>query len=220
MKTFIPFIAFMFIGLKAGAQVFYMDPKTFTAVIENQFMRLSYESMHISNTANIKEKMDNINTNVAKIVLIRNQIYNSLVNVNEALKSGKEMKFIIKIVKEISDECVELGEMAVGNPLYVAFAENCARNAMTQSISIFNDINQMILKEGGGLLMDYNSRDFLLRNLTRRLQLLRAEIYMANQTIYYAKLNGFWTTLNPFKDIINSDRMIIKEIINRSKLLK
>lgn len=220
MKTLIPFIAFMFIGLKAGAQVFYMDPKTFTAVTENQFMRLSYESMHISNTANIKEKMDNINTNVAKIVLIRNQIYNSLVNVNEALKSGKEMKFIIKIVKEISDECVELGKMAIGNPLYVAFAENCARNAMTQSISIFNDINQMILKEGGGLLMDYNSRDFLLRNLTRRLQLLRAEIYMANQTIYYAKLNGFWNTLNPFKDIINSDRMIIKEIINRSKLLK
>lgn len=220
MKTLIPFIAFMFIGLKAGAQVFYMDPKTFTAVTENQFMRLSYESMHISNTANIKEKMDNINTNVAKIVLIRNQIYNSLVNVNEALKSGKEMKFIIKIVKEISDECVELGKMAVGNPLYVAFAENCARNAMTQSISIFNDINQMVLKEGGGLLMDYNSRDFLLRNLTRRLQLLRAEIYMANQTIYYAKLNGFWNTLNPFKDIINSDRMIIKEIINRSKLLK
>lgn len=220
MKTFIPFIAFMFIGLKAGAQVFYMDPKTFTAVTENQFMRLSYESMHISNTANIKEKMDNINTNVAKIVLIRNQIYNSLVNVNEALKSGKEMKFIIKIVKGISDECVELGEMAVGNPLYVAFAESCARNAMTQSVSIFNDINQMILKEGGGLLMDYNSRDFLLRNLTRRLQLLRAEIYMANQTIYYAKLNGFWNTLNPFKDIINSDRMIIKEIINRSKLLK
>lgn len=220
MKTLIPFIAFMFIGLKAGAQVFYMDPKTFTAVTENQFMRLSYESMHISNTANIKEKMDNINTNVAKIVLIRNQIYNSLVNVNEALKSGKEMKFIIKIVKEISDECVELGKMAVGNPLYVAFAENCARNAMTQSISIFNDINQMVLKEGGGLLMDYNSRDFLLRNLTRRLQLLRAEIYMANQTIYYAKLNGFWNTINPFKDIINSDRMIIKEIINRSKLLK
>lgn len=220
MKTLIPFIAFMFIGLKAGAQVFYMDPKTFTAVTENHFMRLSYESMHISNTANIKEKMDNINTNVAKIVLIRNQIYNSLVNVNEALKSGKEMKFIIKIVKEISDECVELGKMAIGNPLYVAFAENCARNAMTQSISIFNDINQMVLKEGGGLLMDYNSRDFLLRNLTRRLQLLRAEIYMANQTIYYAKLNGFWNTLNPFKDIINSDRMIIKEIINRSKLLK
>lgn len=224
MKTTLPiFIVLLTISLQSKAQVYYQlyyDQKTYQAVTENQAVRMSSEYLHTSQTEDIKESLDRINKNVAKVVVVRNQIYNSLVNVNEALKDGKELAFIIKVVKEISEQCVELGKIASGNPLYVAFAEKQARNALTQSINIFNDINQMILREGNGLLMDYNTRDGLLRNLTQRLQLLRAEVYLASQSIYYAKLNGLWSSLSPFKGVINADMSIINDIIWKAKFLK
>lgn len=215
-------IVLFLMNLQSKAQYvqLYYDQKTYEAVTENQFMRMANEALHTNTTKNIKESLDNINKNIAKVVVVRNQIYNSLVNVNEALKDGKELAFIVKIVKEISDQCIELGKMASGNPLYVAFANKQANNALYQSVNIFKDINQLILKEGNGLLMDYNTRDGLLRNLTQRLQLLRAEVYLANQTIYYAKINGLWSSLNPFKGVINSDMSIINDIMWKAKLIK
>lgn len=208
--------------IRTQAQMYYQlyyDNKHYAAVTANNMYRMVHESIMTSQTENIKENLDKINQNVAKVVLVKNQIYNSLVNVNEALKDGKELIYITKLVREIADESSRLGQMAVGNPLFVAFAEKEARRVLTQSVNIFSDVNQYVLKSSKDLMMNYNTRDELLRSLTHRLKLLRAEIYWTGQIIYYAKLNGIWSSLNPFKNYINQDLSIIQDIIWKSKFL-
>lgn len=216
------FVLMILMSIRTQAQVYYQlyyDNKHFQAVTENQTFRMAQEAILIDRTDAIKENLNKINQNVAKVVLVKNQIYNSLVNVNEALKDGKELIYITRLVKEIAEESTELGRMAVGNPLFVAFAEKQARSVLTQSVNIFNEVNQYVLKGGNDLLMNYNTRDELLRSLTHRLKLLRAEIFITWQTIYYAKLNGIWSSLNPFRDYINQDLSIIQDIIWKAKFL-
>ena len=216
------FVLMTLMSIRTQAQVYYQlyyDNKHFQAVTENQAFRMAQELILTDRTDAVKENLNKINQNVAKVVLVKNQIYNSLVNVNEALKDGKELIYITRLVKEIAEESTELGKMAVGNPLFVAFAEKQARSVLTQSVNIFNEVNQYVLKGGNDLLMNYNTRDELLRSLTHRLKLLRAEIFVTWQTIYYAKLNGIWSSLNPFRDYINQDLSIIQDIIWKAKFL-
>lgn len=221
-KIFYVFVLMLLFSTRSYSQLFYQlyyDQKHFQAVTENQAFRTASETLLTDNSEAIKDNLNKINQNIAKVVLVKNQIYNSLVNVNEALKDGKELLYITGLVKEIADESKELGKIAVGNPLFIAFAEQQARSVLTQSVDIFNEINQFVLKGGNDLLMNYNTRDELLRSLTHRLKLLRAEIFVTWQTIYYAKLNGLWSSLNPFKDYINQDLAIIQDIIWKAKSL-
>jgi len=208
-------------GIKADAQYvqFYYDPGHFQAVTENQAMRMGMESYLTGQTGKVNDNLKNINLNVVKVLVTRELIYNSLVNVNEALKDGKEMIYIGKLLAEIGDESRLLLRMASENPQFAPFATKQARGIVMQAANIHDDINRYVLSGSKDLLMDHGTRDELLRTLSDRLKLLRAEIYGTRQAIYWAKMDGFWHRLNPFREWINQDRAIIEDIIWKAKYL-
>lgn len=216
MKYIIYLMFLIVLNGKSHAQSYitmFYDQKHFEAVTGNHVTRTVHEIFMQNDTKYIENNLDKINQNIAKVVLVKNQIYNSLVNVNEALKDGREIIYIGRLITEIADETKKLTQIAVGNPLFVAFAEKQAKGIVTQSLNIYNDINNFVLKGSKDLLMNYNTRDELLKTLTHRLQLLRAEIYTTRQAIYWAKMNGLWHNLNPFNDWINQDKEVISDII-------
>jgi|SRR5690606_24072189 len=224
MKKLIILIAITFGWVKVSLSQYYYqmyyDPEHFASVSANQVTRMAAETILTNQTKKIKENIETINQNMLKVVATKELIYRSLTEVNEVLKDGKEIKYIGTLITDIAEEAMGVTQLAKDAPHLAIFAEESARNIRTQSLELFSEITRFINKGGTDAMMNYNTRDELLRNITHRLQLLRAEIYLMHQSMYWAKMNGIWNTLNPFSDWINEDRNIINGILLNVKLIQ
>lgn len=195
----------------------YYDQKHFTSVTAGHAMRMANEAMLTSNTKAVKENVDKINQNMIKLVATKQMIYDSLYEINEAITDGKEVKQIIFLVKDVANEAALLHEEAEGYYHGMIFANKYLQGFINDALTIYNDLTKLVLTKDKKTLMNYNARDEIIKNTTWRLQLMRANLTMARNAIYWGKINGFWKTLNPFADIIAQDKMIINEIIWKAK---
>jgi hypothetical protein len=202
------------------AQSVVFDPQHFLAVMENGSVRSGAESTHNQYLGNINSNLNNINTNVGSVVLAQTIIYNALSDVNSALKDGIAVK---NMSVEISDMVSYLNEclaMAKDDPYLLLFASNIESEMVTKSTALLTDVSGYILKEGGNVLADYNSRDELLRKVTQQLQILNSLAYRAWRAMYWAKERGLIASLNPFQAYINKDKQFVAQIIANAKYLK
>ncbi|WP_026715237.1 hypothetical protein [Flavobacterium daejeonense] len=220
MKKF--FFLFLFFGWKCFSQQYlqpYYDEKHYKAVTENNVMRMTAEVALEKQTNKINENVNSINKNLAKVVATKNLIYNSLYEVNEVIKDGKEVKYIAQLLLDIKNEADGLFALTKDSPQYNVFAVSYGKRIYTTSLTLYEDVRTMVLTSNKDILMNYNSRDELLKKVVYKLQLLRAELYGARTSIYWAKMNGMWNSLNPFKSWINQDMYLINSIIINSKQL-
>jgi hypothetical protein len=213
-------VCFVFLSMNVFSQSYvtlYYDTKHYQAVTENQLMRMSSEAILENQSKKIEDNIDKINRNYAKLVVVKHLIYNSLYEINEIIKDGREVKYIGNLILDIKNEADLLTKYSKDNPKYTIFATNYGVQLYTTSLSLFNNVKTLVLTKNKDLLMNYNTRDELLREVVVKLQFLRAELYGARQAMYWTKINGIWNSLNPFKDIINQDKSIINSIIIKSK---
>lgn len=212
----------LFFGKNAFSQQYiqpYFDEKHYQAVTENHLMRMVAENSLEQQTDKINENINSINKNLAKVIATKNLIYNSLFEINEVIKDGMEVKYIGQLLLDIKNEADGLFALTKDSPQYNVFAVSYGKRIYTTSLSLYDDVRTMVLTKNKDLLMNYNSRDELLKKVVYKLQLLRAELYGARTSIYWAKMNGMWNTLNPFQSWINQDKYLINAIIINSKQL-
>jgi hypothetical protein len=221
MKKIMTLLTFGFLHFtSAFSQSVVFDPQHFLAVMENGSVRTGAESTHNQYLGNINSNLNNINTNVGSVVLAQTIIYNALSDVNSALKDGIAVK---NMSVEISDMISYLNQclaMAKDEPYLLLFASNIESEMVTKSTALLTDVSGYILKEGGNVLADYNSRDQLLRKVTQQLQILNSLAYGAWRAMYWAKERGLIASLNPWQSFINKDKQFVTNIIQNAKYLK
>lgn len=207
----------IFCSTKSNAQLVGVatNPTHTALVIQNSTRRMLSEQFQQKYAEDIKTNLDEINKNLAKVVFVKNQIYNSLVNVNEALKDGKVVLQMANDISAISQESTQLLVLAKDNPQFALFAEKKSKEAVGQALGVYNDVNTYILGDSKDLLMDYNARDELLIKVSQRLKLLRASLSSARRSMQWAIKAGLWQSLNPFQSWINQDKIIVEDIMRK-----
>jgi hypothetical protein len=202
------------------AQSVVVDVQHAIAVSENGAVRSSAESMHNNYLGKINSNLNTVNTNMSTVVLAQMIIYNSLSNVNSALKDGlavKNMAVITRDMVSYLDQCLEL---AKAQPELLLFASGIENEMQVRAIGLVSDVSGYILKEGGNVLADYNSRDQLLRKVTQQLQILDSLAYGAWRAMFWAKERGVLASANPYANWINRDKSFASQIIINAKYLK
>ncbi|WP_312352576.1 hypothetical protein [Sphingobacterium siyangense] len=222
MKRMILLTSMLLTIVTTHAQVytqFYYDPKHFASFTENQVFRLANEIILKNQTESIRKNIENINTNMTKWVFVKDMVYRYLTEVNEVLKDGRQLKYIISLVDDIASECSGILADVEKAPQYTVFALNSVGTIRLQSVNIFLEISRLVNKGGAEVMMTNSTRDELLTDITLRLKIMRGALFRIRSSIKWAKLNGFWTTLNPFKTWVNQDRNVINRIIRDYKQL-
>ncbi|HKG07291.1 MAG TPA: hypothetical protein VKB19_12565 [Pedobacter sp.] len=204
----------------ADAQRIVYDKKHFQAVNANAVSRQAAELTHNQYLEKIDQNLGTINSNVGSVVLAQSIIYDGLSNVNSALKNGLAVREMSVIVAELISYSHQMVEMATSEPYLLLFAEDIAAQMKVRSARLVADVSGFVLKEGGGVLTDYNSRDQLLRKVTQELQLLSSLAYGCWKAMYWAKERGMLKSVNPFQDFISQDRQYVEDIIRNAKYLK
>lgn len=216
MKTHVFIIFLLLSAFKSNAQVYYQmyyDQEHFVAVTANHAIRMSAEGILTNQTDKIKENINDINTNVVKFVLVKDMVYRYLTEVNEALKDGKQMKYIVYLINDIIKESQAVVDEVSDAPQYAVFALNSVESLRYQSLAIFSEISRLINKGGVEAMMDNSTRDEIITDICVRLRIMRGALFGIQNSIKWAKLRGFWTSLNPFRVWVNQDKFIINDII-------
>jgi hypothetical protein len=220
MIRIIFFIVLTIITKTVSGQRVVFDRNHFNIVNENGAVRLGAENTHNSYLNTINSRLDDINLNISSVAMVQGLILHSLTQVNQALKSGLAVQQISRLSLEIIKDSNELIEMAKDQPYLLLFAEDVARQMKNRGLKVVNEVSDFILKEGDNVLMDFEKRDALLQKIVIELKVMRTLVYSLKRSMYWAKINGVWRTLNPYRSFINQDKRLVDDILYNYHLVK
>jgi hypothetical protein len=207
-------------SLVGYAQRVVFDSRHFGVVNENFAVRSAAEMTHNEFLDRINASLKQINLNCATVVAAQSIIYEGLSNVNSALKEGLMVKNMAAVCGDILNYSTQIAELAKSEPYLLLFAEEMYREMNSRALRLFSEVSGFVLKGGGDILMDYAARDALLRKINTELHILCGLTYGAWKAMYYAKIKGVFSSLNPFASFINQDRSMVEDIIRNAKYLK
>ncbi|QJD95948.1 hypothetical protein HH214_08700 [Mucilaginibacter robiniae] len=219
MKLVYAFLLLL-VGLCCHAQQVVVDPQHLATVLQNGAVRSAAESTHEQYLTKISGNINDLNTNMASVVAAQTMIYESLSNVNSALKDGLAVKNMAVIIADMTRYIDQALDMAKDQPYLLLFAGNIAGQMRSRATALVTDVSSFILKEGDQVLADYNARDQLLRRVTQQLQILDGLAYGAWKSIYWARQRGLIASATPFAGYLSHDQAIVSRIIQQAKYLK
>jgi len=213
------FLVFMFHLRPLIAQQYVVDPWHVSTVAQNAAVRSSAESTHSQYLGKINTNINDLNTNVGAVVLAQTMIYEGLSNVNSVLKNSMTVKNMSVTIADMTNNINQVLALAKNDPYLLRFAGNMASEMSHRSMALVSDVSAFVLKEGSGVLADYNARDELLRKITMQLQVLDGLSYGAWKAMFWAKERGIIASLDPFAGFINQDKAYVTRIIQNAKYL-
>lgn len=196
------------------------DSRHLAIVNENAAVRYAAETTHKSYLGTINQKLDDIKINISSVLLVQDMIYRSLAEVNGILRTGLTVRQIGGIASEIVRECELMVQTAKGSPHLLLFAEDVAVHMKSRGVNLAMEVSDFILKEGSGVLMDYEKRDALLHKVVLELRVMRALAFSMHRSMERAKILGMLRMLNPYEGFINRDTRLADEIIYKIKIIK
>lgn len=207
-------------NLQATAQRIVFDRRHFAIVNENNAVRLSAELAHQSDLRAITSHFKQIQLNLAGVILTEQLIYASLTQVENGLKSARVLRQIGQLSAEIIAESNGVLDAARSSPALLLFAQGSCEQLRDRGLRLVQQVSAVVIKEGENLLMDYASRDQLLKKISLELKTIRALLYSIKKCMYWAKVNGMLKTINPYKDFINTDKRMVENLLFNLKTLK
>lgn len=221
MKHFLTLTLFIGVGCTCcRAQRVVFDPQHYASVVENGLVQSSAEVTHSQYLHQIDGNLQTINTNVGSVVLAQTILYNGLANVSSALKNGMVVRDLAVIVADILRYTNQTLAMAKAEPYLLLFAESYAKEIRGRASRLVTDVSGFVIKQGGNVLANHNSRDQLLGHIRRELQIIDGMAYGAWKAMFWARERGIIASLNPFAAFINNDQRFVSDIIRQAKYLK
>lgn len=219
MKLILLLFALSF-STRVLAQRIVFDRRHFAIVNENNAVRLSAELSHQSDLREITSHLKDIQLNLTGVILTEQLIYASLTQVENGLKSAYALRQIGELSLEIFTESKEVLDAARSSPALLLFAQTNCQQLEGRGVKLVQEVSRVVMREGENLLMDYASRDALLKKISLELKTIRALLYSIKKCMYWAKVNGMLKTANPFKSFINTDKRMVENLLLNYKTLK
>lgn len=217
MKKGFLIVTLLFIsGVKGFSQTVYVDVLTAPAMIAYSNTLKSEQNKTNTNLSNIQKGQALVATQLKVANDLHDKVLKGLTQVSQTLNNALTIKEIYSTSVDIINDTKQTIDLAAGNPVLTVFAVNSAKTFKERAVLMTAEISR-ILASGETNMMDAGERQKLLNYIHTEIRLLGANVYMMKESMYWAKMNGIWNTLNPFRAWINQDEMIIKSVMQRSK---
>ncbi len=151
---------------------------------------------------------------------LQNKIFIGLSEVSSAVKTLLGVKEASDLVTQIFENVNKTLVTAQGDPVLLLFAEENARSFHLQSVELSTYVAEAVLKGGKDNLMDAGERAKLMRHIIGELRALRGLSYGMHRSMYYAKMNGVFRSVNPWRTWVNRDAKIATEVVRDFDYLK
>jgi len=214
------FIVLIMLTRSAFAQELVVDPATSAAILVNSGVINGQLNTTNNNLSLIQKGQLAVTGQLVIVNNLQNKIYQGLSQVASVINNLSTIKEIADCGTDIISDVEQSVVLAKSNPVLLLFAEQGAREFETRAVTLAADVSAFVLKSGGQNLMDSGERGKLLNHIETEMQILRGIAYGMQRAMYWAKMRGIWSSLNPWETWKNMDVQIANDVINNAKYLK
>ncbi|MES2108744.1 MAG: hypothetical protein V4577_08360 [Bacteroidota bacterium] len=215
------FIILLCLAFKAGfAQEIVIDPATSAAIAINAGVINSQLNTTNNKLDLIQKGQLAVSGQLVIVNNLQNKIYTGLSEVAAVLNNLTTIKEIADCGSDIITDVESSVQLARSNPVLLLFAEQGARDFQTRAATLAADVSAFVLKGGNNNLMDSGERGKLLNHIAQEMRILRGIAYGMNRSMYWAKMNGIFHSLNPWAEWQNEDVRIANDVLTNAKYLK
>lgn len=210
---------FMILSGTAFGQV-YFDPAVsgaqaaHSAIIEKQ-LNTTNEKLTLIERGQLA-----VTGNLTVVNSMQEKIYKGLSEVSSVLTNLSNVKEIARIANGISSDVDDIMKLANENPAFLLFAEQNATLFQQRATALALEVSNFALRGGADNLMDAGDRSKIINTILDELVILRSYTYGMYRSMYFARLNGFLRSANPFQGYIESDVAIVDDIVKNRETLK
>jgi hypothetical protein len=203
-----------------SAQELVFDPATSAAIAMNAGV-INGQLNNTNDKLNLIQKGQlAVSSQLVIVNNLQNKIYTGLSQVASVINNLTTIKDIADCGSDIVKDIQSSVTLARSNPALLLFAEQGARDFQTRAATLAADVSAFVLKGGNNNLMDSGERGKLLNHIAEEMRILRGIAYGMNRSMYWAKMNGIFHSLNPWAEWQNNDVRIANEVLNNAKYLK
>jgi len=214
------FIMLFMLARSTFAQEIVVDPTTSAAILVNSGVINGQLNTTNNNLSLIQKGQLAVNGQLVIVNNLQNKIYQGLSQVASVINNLSTVKEITDCGTDILSDVEQSVVLAKSDPVLLLFAEQGAREFETRAVTLAADVSAFVLKPGGQNLMDSGERGKLLNHIATEMQILRGIAYGMQRAMYWAKMRGVWSSLNPWETWKNMDVQIANDVINNAKYLK
>jgi hypothetical protein len=202
------------------AQELVVDPSTSAAI----FLSTSTINGQLNKTNDklnlIQKGQLAVSGQLVIVNAMQNKIYQGLSQIASVINNLSTIKDIADCGSDIVRDVEASVNEAKSDPVLLLFAEQGARDFETRAATLAAEVSAFVLKGGKTNLMDSGERGKLLNHIAQEMRILRGIAYGMNRSMYWAKINGVFRSLNPWSEWKNQDVRIANDVLTNAKFLK
>lgn len=198
------------------AQAIYVDLVTTAAMAASAAKLETEQNKTNNNLSAIATAQATIAIQLEAAKELQDKILTGLTTVSDIVKDAVTVKYILATTDDIMSEISETAILAAKNPEYTIFAKKSATAFYTRATRLGAEVTG-VLTGGTKNMMDAGDRHQLLNHIYFELRVLYAEAFSVKYDIKWAVQKGFWNSINPFSSWVNTDEMLMNEIMGNIK---
>lgn len=206
--------------IRSAAQEIVVDPATTAAIAVNAGIINSQLNTTNDRLNLIQKGQLAVSGQLVIVNNLQNKIYNGLSQVASVISNLTTIREIADCGSDIVKDIESSIQLARSNPVLLLFAEQGARDFQTRAVTLAADVSAFVLKGGNNNLMDSGERGKLLNHIAQEMRILRGIAYGMSRSIYWARMNGIFHSLNPWAEWQNNDVRIANDVLTNAKYLK
>lgn len=157
-----------------------------------------------------------VGTQMAVVNSIQDKILKGLSEVSGTLTNGLQVKEIYEDIADCNMYSTNIANFVRDNPTYAIFGAKATQTTYKQILKMSSEINS-ILASGDLNLATAGDRYKLLYEISHQLKMLKVWLVTIHLNMERAKSVGFWKAINPFQGYINTDKDIVRNIMDKYK---
>lgn len=217
MKIFV-LLLFAFLSalqLKGQVAQIAINPTLQEHLLANHTVR----EASMANIQNMYEKQNrwyqNAQAKMAQVLLVHEQIYQALYNVNSLFKNAKQLKYIYADLKECGKNLSRALRISTQKPQYAIWGRKYYRDTSNRLNELRLMVFQIFNEGGEKLLMDAYDREMLLDTFHFKVQMLNISALNIINAIEYNESRSYIYSIPIFSTYIEQDKMIIEHIMQQ-----
>jgi hypothetical protein len=166
----------------------------------------------------VKDRREKTLAYATVIEEVQNSVFNSLTNVDAAIRNGKTLIYISKKIPKIFDNLAEASQLAMGKPFLMTIAKDQAQVITERVIRLQDYLNNYVLKDDSKILINPTDRAKFVHEVYQNIQIIEAMSSSLVRTFKVYNLQDAVNKIVPFQMYMNVDKILIQDIVKKVKL--
>ncbi len=216
MKTFL-IVFFLLLLNNAKSQTYYQlyyNLELQAQVTANQAARVASEKLYQNSYEKQRKAYDDIKEKAVQVVVIKNHIYNQLLNVNSALKQGKQLEAIYYDFTKLIGNMEKMLELSAQKPQYAVLIMNYYSKLYLHAMNSYENISESVLNEENDFLMDSYDRQKILSKIQHEIKIMNGWTVHIINYLRNAEKKPYFRHIGVFNSWYIRDKGLIQNIIN------